>query len=561
MTSTLVRLFHVLFCCAVFSSGSHAATSDPRPNVLLVVLDDAGFNDLGVFGSEIPTPNIDSLAGEGVLLTNFHVAPNCSPTRAMLLSGVDSHLAGLGNMAEGLAPNQRGKPGFEGYLNFRVAALPELLQDAGYHTYMTGKWHLGLTEETSPAARGFDRSFAMLEGGAGAFDNMLAMMGPGDAQYREDGKSLDHLPKGFYSTRFYTQRMMDYIASGLADGRPFFAYLAYTAPHWPLQAPESSIARHRGKYDAGYDALNAQRLLALREIGLVEPGVERFPRLPGEPAWEELSPAQQAWEARRMEVYAAMMDDVDRYLGYLIAWLKAEGEYENTAIVLLSDNGPEAHDLGAGVAPLINWIEQCCDNSLSNMGAADSYIWYGQSWGQAGNTPMRMYKGFVGQGGVRSPAFVHYPAALQRGVRSDALVHVTDIMPTLLEMAGVSPPGGTYRGRQVHALQGASMLPLLNGARDHVHGPDYYIGWELFGKRAIRQGDWKIIFNPYHEVLEPRPPGLITDQWQLYNLAGDPREVNDLAREHPEILEQMVGLWNEYAEKNGVVLPDWTSGY
>ncbi len=564
---SLRQLIRVLLPCLLLAAlmpawaATAASKMAARPNILLVVLDDVGFSDLGFLGSEIRTPTLDKLAASGIVLTEFHATPNCSPTRAMLLSGTDSHIAGLGNMAEELAPNQKGRPGYEGYLNRRVAALPEVLRDAGYRTYMTGKWHLGLERETGPAARGFQRSFAMLEGGAGAFGNMLPLVGPGKARYREDGESLSALPRGFYSSAFYTERMIDYIESGRDSEQPFFAYLAYTAPHWPLQAPSESIARYAGAYDGGYDALRATRLASLQTLGLVKSGIRPFSRMPGEPPWSSLTPEQQRVEARKMEIYAAMVDDVDRYLGRLLTYLRESDQYRNTVVVVLSDNGPEAHHLEQGWDALRDWVAACCDNSYDNMGAADSYLWYGPNWGLAGNTPARMFKGFTSQGGVRVPALFHYPAGLASGLRSDAIISVMDVMPTLLELAGVDRPGPVFRGRPVAAMQGRSLLPVLTGTADDVRGPADYLGWELFGKRGLRQGSWKIIYEPYHEILEPRPAGVLTNRWQLYNLADDPAEMNDLAASEPERLARMVGLWEAYRERNGVILPDWASGY
>jgi len=532
-----------------------------RPNILLVVLDDVGFTDLGAWGGVIRTPNMDALAREGLLFTNFHVAPNCSPTRAMLLSGTDSHVTGLGAMGEGITDNQRGQPGYEGYLNFQIAALPELLRDAGYHTYMTGKWHLGLTTETDPAARGFERSFALLQGGAGAFSNMLPLFGPGKAKYHEDGRLLDSLPDDFYSTAFYTERMIDYIDAGQGDGRPFFAYLAYTAPHWPLQAPAESIARYRGKFDQGYDAYREERLSRLKELGFIAQDVEAFSRLPGEPAWDELTVEQQRVEARRMEIYAAMVDDVDRYFGRLLDHLKAIGQYENTFVFFMSDNGPEGHELSQVWPDLAMWAEECCDNSYANMGQADSYIWYGQNWGQAGTVPHRMYKGYTSQGGVNVPAIASFPQLIAGDRRSPALIHVSDVMPTILELAGVAHPGaGHYRDREIVAMQGKSMLALLKGEADTVHGEDYFMAWELFGKRAVRQGDWKVIYEPYHELRE-MPAGISAGVWQLYNLKDDPAELNDLSADYPDKLREMIALWELYAETNNVILPDSWSSY
>lgn len=535
--------------------------SEERPNVLLIVVDDMAFNDLGIYGGNINTPNIDKLVREGVAFTSFYAAPTCSPTRSMLLSGTDNHIAGLGNMAESLADNQKGRPGYEGHLSFQVAALSELMQDAGYHTYMTGKWHLGLTEETSPAARGFDKSFIMAQGGAGAFANMLQIFGPNKAIYRENGKKLDSLPEDFYSTRFYTERMIDYIDSNHSDGLPFFSYLAYTSPHWPLQAPETSIAKYKGKYDEGYDVLKAKHLQALKNRALVDKDVIPFPRFNGEPAWDDLTEEEKLYQARIMEVYAAMVDDVDVYIGKIIDHLKAIGEYENTFIFFMSDNGPEAHPLDNSWEGLAEFVQNCCDNSYENIGKANSYIWYGQNWGQAGNTPLRGYKGFPSQGGIRVPAFAHYPKSVRKGVLDNQVLTVMDVMPTLLEVSGIDHPGSRYRNRDVVQMKGKSMLSVLQGKASKVHPDDYVIGWELFSKRAIRKGDWKIIYEPYHEVLEPRITGIKTDTWQLYNLAEDPAELNDLSVKNPEKLAEMIAHWEEYVAETNLVIPDSWDGY
>ena len=554
-----------LLCCLAACSGPDPDTSGgmtSRPNVLLIVVDDLAFNDLGLFGSEIRTPNIDALAREGVFLTNFHVAPNCSPTRAMLFSGNDSHNAGLGNMAEDLSPNQKGNPGYEGYLNFQVAALSELFLEAGYNTYMTGKWHLGLTQETSPAARGFEKSYAILQGGGGAFANMLPIVGPGKALYQENSEKLEELPEDFYSTRFYTDLMQDYIGADLDDGKPFFAYLAYTSPHWPLQAPQESIAGYKGVYDAGYDVLLEKRLQGLKDLGLVAAETEPFPRLLDEKPWDELSLDEQRYQAKIMEIYAAMVDDVDVYIGRMIDYLKEIGEYENTIIFFMSDNGPEGHAMQHSFPELVTWADECCDNSYENIGNADSYVWLGPNWGQAGNTPLRMFKGYPSQGGVRAPAFFHYPRAMQAAAKNDSVITVKDIMPTLLELAGIEHPGaGLFQGREVLAMQGRSIAPVLAGERASVREPDDYMGWELFGKQAIRQGDWKIINIPSIPSRDVRLPVLKPGQWQLYNLAEDPAEMNDLAASNPEKLRELLALWERYTTENNFIYPDTLTGY
>ncbi|MDG2088938.1 MAG: sulfatase-like hydrolase/transferase [Arenicellaceae bacterium] len=277
-----------------------------RPNILLIVADDMGYSDIGAFGGEIETPNLDALADSGVKFTQFYAASTCSPSRAMLLSGVDNHLAGLGTMRELMLPNQEGQPGYEGYLNHRVVSIATLLQSSGYHTYMTGKWHLGLEEHSSPSARGFEKTFALLHGGANHFDMRGLETRDPIAEFRENGRLLDELPDEYgYSSNFYTQRIIDHISSNQNDKRPFFAYLAFTAPHWPLQAPSEYIEKYRGRYDSGYEILREQRLQGLKERGVVASNVKLPPLPESIKPWSELSVDQKNTEARKMEIYAA----------------------------------------------------------------------------------------------------------------------------------------------------------------------------------------------------------------------------------------------------------------
>ncbi|MFK8021487.1 MAG: arylsulfatase [Pseudomonadales bacterium] len=542
-----------------------------KPNVLLIVVDDMGFSDLGYFGGEIPTPNIDGLAADSVALTNFHTAPTCSPTRSMLLSGVDSHVAGLGNMFEELAPNQKGKPGYEGYLHERVAPLPAVFQDAGYRTYMAGKWHLGLADDQAPTQRGFDHAFALLQGGAGHFSDMQSLWeteigNRGKAKYREDGKMLDALPDNFeYSSQFYVDKMLDYLElkqeSSSKQEQPFFAYLSFSAPHWPLQAPAAAIARHKGKYDEGYEALARKRLQRQIELGFVPKDTKLGPRPADAPAWNELSEEEQALSARRMEIYAAMLDEVDRHTGRLIDSLKASGQLDNTIVVFMSDNGAEGHSLDAlfpePVFPKAReWVLGTFKYDLASLGGPDSYVLYGPGWGWAATPAFRGYKAYVTQGGTRVPAFISYPALSLGGSKSNALLSVKDIAPTLLELAGIAKPGGVFRGRDVAKISGQSMLAVL--ANEGVDTPglsevkERVLGFELFGKRSIRQGSWSLV----HMF---KPQGI--DDWQLYNLDQDLAEQNNLAESHPEKLKEMISLWEVYASENGVVLPDWNSGY
>ena len=300
-------LFSMMGCSGENEKQTAMSEGDKQPNILLIVVDDLGYTDLGAFGSEIATPNLDALANAGMMLTNYYVAPTCSPTRAMLLSGVDNHLAGMGTMHNEQSENQRNKPGYEGYLNFQVAALPNILKDNGYHTYMTGKWHLGYEEETSPTARGFERSYALLAGGAGHFSNMMSILGSNKAPYREDGMLVDSLPENFYSTKFYTNKMIEYIDSNHSDNKPFFGYLAYSAPHWPLQAPIESIEKQAGNYDAGYEVLYQQRMGKLKALSLIDQGMPDSLNLPEDIPWNDLSDDEKKRSSKLMEIYAAMV--------------------------------------------------------------------------------------------------------------------------------------------------------------------------------------------------------------------------------------------------------------
>lgn len=545
------------------------APPDTRPNVLLVVVDDVGFSDLGFFGGEIPTPTLDNLAASGITFNNFHVAPTCSPTRSMLLSGVDSHQAGLGNMFEELAPNQKGQRGYEGYLHERVAPLPALFQDAGYRTFMSGKWHLGLEDDQAPTQRGFDKAFALLEGGAGHFPDMQSLWqtevgNRGKAKYRENGAMLDELPDSFeYSSQFYVDKLIEYLDSATVDERgslsPFFAYLAFTAPHWPLQAPPEAIARHKGNYDLGYEELARQRLERQIELGILPPDTPLSQRPSDAPAWEDLSAEQKALSARRMEIYAAMVDEVDHHLGRLIDYMTANNLLENTIVVFLSDNGAEGHSLDAlfpeAVFPKAReWVLGTFQYDYQSLGSADSYVLYGPGWGWAATSAFRGYKAYVSQGGTRVPAFISFPKRLASGVQRSELLSVKDIAPTLLDLAGIPKPQGQFRGREVVPISGESALALLQEApiTPQNKTPPRVLGYELFGKRSLRQGRWSAV-----EMYEPQGTG----QWQLYNLEHDLAEQQDLAKTHPDKLEELISLWLDYAAENNVVIPDWNSGY
>jgi arylsulfatase len=474
----------------------------------------------------------------------------------MLLTGNDNHEVGLGSMAELLTPEQRGRPGYEGYLNRRAATLAERLREGGYRTYMAGKWHLGLAEDQSPAARGFERSFALLQGVHNHYgiDQGAAWQAAGvSARYREDGLPATY-PEGAYSSDHFADRLTGYLREGRDDPRPFLAYLAFTAPHWPLQAPEATVARYRGRYDAGPEALRQERLRRQRALGLVKPGTEPFAPV-GVPDWASLPAEERAAEARKMEVHAAMVEELDRNVGRVVRELAALGELRDTTVVFLADNGPEASRISQPSArdpallPALG-----LDNSLGNIGRANSWLTYGPGWAQAASAPSRLFKGFTTEGGTRVVGF-----ASGRGVRgvgrvSGAFLHVMDVAPTVLDLAGV-PASGSYGGQPVLAPEGRSWAGLLRGRELEVRGPRATVGWELFFRRAVREGDWKAVYAPGNPLVPYQVSATAPGAWELFDLRRDPGETTDLAGAHPRRLERLVRAWDAYAERNGVVVP------
>lgn len=529
------------------SSSSQGHPHPKRPNILVIVADDLGFSDIGAFGGEIDTPHLDALAYAGLRLTDFHTAPACSPTRSMLLTGTDHHIAGIGTMLE-VAPEFRGAPGYEGYLNDRVVTVSELLRDAGYQTLMSGKWHLGMSRETSPWRRGFQHSFALLPGAANHY-GAAPLLHPSAASpiYIEDDVFAKNLPQDFYSSDYFTDKLLGYLHDR-TDRRPLFAYLPFTAPHWPLQAPDELIRKYRGRYDAGPDILRQERLKRMQDLDLCPSAVIAHPVVADTQAWNELSDEARALSARSMEVYAAMVERMDWNIGRVVHALRTTGEIDNTVIVFLSDNGAEGAIVEAFplVGPQIRqFIQTHCDNSLENIGRGNSFVWYGPRWAQAATAPARLYKTLTSEGGIRVVAFVTYPGFANQQAISSAFTTVMDLTPTFLELAGTQHPGTSYNGRTVAQLRGRALTALLRGETTTVHPPEYATGWELFGHRAIRQGEWKAVF-----LLPPYGPG----RWQLYNLTYDMGETKDLALTNPHKLSSLLSLWEEYVVQTGVLL-------
>jgi arylsulfatase len=520
------------------------ADAAARPNILVILADDLGYSDLGAFGGEINTPNLDKLAGEGLRMTQFHTTATCSPTRSMLMTGVDHHIAGIGNMVELLTPEQKGHPGYEGYLNRHVVTLPQLLRDAGYETIISGKWHLGVEPDQDPAERGFEHSFASLPAGNNHFGLMNS---PGVNNktmryaYTENGKTVDSLPADYYSSDYFTQRLIGFMKERDRN-RPFFAYLPFTAPHTPLQAPAEMIAKYKGHYDQGWNVLWQQRLERQRKLGVLPLNAAAQ-----EPAtllsWDELSAEDKRYSARNMEIYAAMVDRMDWNIGRVLDYLRDTGDLDNTLVIFLSDNGAEGANIiqqtfmavGIRIPP----------TPFEQLGSATSKTGYGPHWAQASTMPFRLFKANMTQGGLVSPTIIRYPRFERQGQIDPAFATVMDIAPTVLDLAGVEHPGTKYRDRDVAPLDGRSMLPYLQGRSDRVHGVDEAVGWELFGQRALRQDHWKIAWIS-------KPNG--SSDWELYDLERDPGERHDLSEDDPQRLRNMIRLWEQYARDKGVIL-------
>ena len=529
-----------------------AADAPRRPNIVVILGDDLGFADIGAFGSEIRTPNIDALANNGVRFTNFYTHASCSPTRSLLLSGVDTHRNGLGNMDEWTAPNQRGLPGYEGYLNNRVVTLPQLLRNAGYHTYMVGKWHLGKAPDQIPAARGFERDFSLLDGAGSYWDMTNFTAASPQSVFTEDGRYLTRLPKDYYATKTYTDKLIGYIDAHRGDGKPFFAYVAHQAPHDPYHLPREWRNRHVGAYDQGWDAVRQARLKRQTELGIMPAGTQLAERMWFVPDPTLLAPAARAVLGKKMELYAGMVENLDSHIGRLVDHLKKIGEYENTIFVVFGDNGAEGTDLFAMIAgtpgsrdylfAAINW-SQTHPNAWGDPG---SYVAYGPMWAQVSMTPFSQYKGWLAEGGIRNALIVSGPAVKRpKGSLNHGLTHVADLVPTLLEIAGASYPK-THEGRELPPLMGKSWGRVLAGQADSPRTEQDYLAWELFGNRAVRQGEWKLRWQ-----YKPLGKGA----WELFDLKADPAERNDLAAQRPDKVKALVALWDSYVRANNVVLP------
>lgn len=519
-------LLFVFLTCFFIKSPTHAsADSATRPNILLVLLDDMGYSDLGCYGGEIRTPVIDRLAASGVRLARFYNGAQCCPSRASLLTGLHPHQTGMGDMNPQGRKNafwlQTGNPSYTGFKDSGIVTVAEVLREAGYQTFMSGKWHLADDPEGWPGQRGFERTFSLIHGASEHFTGFAAWRDSGPiAPFSLNGKRLEELPADFYSTDTFTNFAIQFIGESEPD-RPWFGYLAYTAPHWPIQAHESDIARYEGLYDIGPESIRKQRFERLKAMGLVREDAV-LPELRPEISQQAIK--ENAEEHKRwMQTYAAMIDCVDQNLGRVVQLLRERGELDNTLILLMSDNG--------------------ADNVR------------GPLWGQASNAPFRESKVWVHEGGIASPMIAHWPDGIpseRAGAIQGGYAHFIDVVPTIYEVAAVRHPEH-HEGNAVLPVEGISLIPALRGEAE-LPG-DRLLYWERQGNEAVRKGDWKLV-RPYNNGLpNGNPDGLgpRSGQWELYNLANDPGETRDLSNLHPERVASLQTAFENWADRVGVI--------
>jgi len=535
-----VTLFNILSMQALVS-----AQQSDRPNIVLILADDLGYTDISPFGSEISTPNIARLATEGRSFTNYHTAGSCAPARAMLLTGVDSHRNGVPNIPEALPAEQMAYDHYQGVLNDKVVTLANVLQAGGYHTYMTGKWHLGHTPELLPSARGFDRTIAMADTGADNWEQRTYLPIYDQANWYADG--AEHtLPDDFYSSEYFIDKTIEFIASNAEDDQPFFAYVPFQAVHMPVQAPREFSDKYAGVYDEGWTVMREKRRLAAEEAGVIPEGTEAVVT-PGTLIWDNLTEEQRRHHARRMEVYAGMVDAMDMHIGRLMDYLESIGKYDNTIFVFTSDNGAEGSNiiLPNGGSALSPWFDIVGYNSnYETLGERNSWNAIGPSNATIAASPLTYYKFHANEGGLRVPLVMSGPGIGGQGGMTDEFVFVTDLAPTILNLVGVDIHDGSWLGREVEPIVGADFSEFLAGASSQVHDDFDSIGYELGGNSALFKGDYKIVINR---------TGQSETEWHLFNIRTDPGETRDLAQEQPALLEEMLADYESYVQANNVL--------
>lgn len=501
-----------------------AQQNSEKPNIVLILADDMGFSDLGSFGSEIRTPHFDRLAQEGLRITQFYNSGRCCPSRAALLTGLYPHEAGVGDMVQ-----DKGSPAYQGYLSKNSATIAQLLKTAGYNTIVSGKWHVGLVPSAWAVNRGFDQSFTMQNNGSSYFNSEPLYNDGRTVTFQLNGRQIQR----YDTSRYLTQAITDFAIASIDriknQSNPFFLYLAYNAPHWPIQALPEDIARYKGKYMQGWDALREARYRKMISLGIIQKEWQLSPRYEKAPEWNALSnPEKEQWDTR-MAIYAAMIDRMDQCIGQLLDKLTAIGRDRNTLVLFVSDNG------GSGDT-VREW--SYVTQKTGEPGSVHSIDSYDPPWGNTSNTPFKLFKKNTHEGGIASPFIAWFPGKIKGNALSRQVSHITDIMPTLLEVAGVHYPA-TLGTEKLTPLAGNSLTRLFQQP-EAVH--DKTIFWEHEGSRAVRQNDWKLVA----EIGQP---------WELYNLQTDRSENHNLALRHPDKVKALEKEYLQWAAKVGVV--DW----
>ena len=526
------RLAMLVTAAFVGSTVALGAPRVTRPNVIVILVDDMGWSDIGPYGGEIPTPNLDALAARGVRFTQFYSTPRCSPTRASLLTGLYPHQAGMGHLDNVIRP---GSTGTTGRLNDRSVTIAEVLRQAGYFTAMSGKWHLGQDNGSPPWQRGFDRVLSLRAGGM-FFPNQN-FQGGGDVLTRraKEPLYLDGIPtprdapvfgKNWYATDLWTEFGLKFIDEARAANKPFFLYLPYNAPHFPLMAPADLIAKHRGKYLAGWDRLREARYRRQIKMGLIDAKWPLSAREAESPAWDSLSDDAKDRFDHLMAVYAAMVEAIDTNVGELVKGLEARGMLENTMILFLSDNGANA--------------ETGPDGRFDGEppGGPNSNLYLGMNWAALGSTPFRRFKHFTHEGGIATPLIVSWPRGIPAGRRNRLVhqpAHLIDVMPTILDATGAAYPR-EYEGQVIQPMEGVSLRPALEGRAFARTQPLF---WEHEGNRAVRSGKWKLVST-------------YPDAWELYDMSTDRVERNDQAASHPDLVRTLAAEWDAWAKRANV---------
>lgn len=532
-------LFSITLLVSLLFTSGMEGSEETRPNIILIMVDDMGFSDLGCYGSEIETPNLDALAAGGVRFSQFYNTARCCPTRATLMTGLHPHQTGIGWMTNPPG-NTRGEtkpPAYQGYLNRQCVTIAEVLQSAGYATYMTGKWHLGFNaKDRWPLQRGFEKYFGCISGATRFFyPEEPRGMTLGNQHIKTPPSTTD---RRFYTTDAFTDYAIRFLKEHQQDAvqqdKPFFLYLAYTAPHWPLQAHEEEIKKYRGKYRIGWDELRKQRLAKQKALGLLPAETKLSPRNAAAPAWDSLDKKKQNEMDLKMSVYAAMVDRMDQNIGKLVDWLKANQQYDNTLILFLSDNGACAEGPALGRGRFMNPKNRDQEHSNS----------YGKAWANASNTPFRLFKHYAHEGGTSTPFLMHWPARIKpRKEWYTEPAQLIDIMPTLVDVAGAKYPK-TYAGNEIHALDGVSLRPAMQGLLLNRGAPLFI---EHESNAFVRDGDWKLVGRGVSPAKGFQP-----QKWELYDVKQDRTELNNLAKEKPEMVSDLSAQWQAWAKRVGV---------